>query len=264
VRYGSAGVDPLYGRIAARPGASAPLREGELRARGVGQRTGRFAIRNALNTSPQRRKEYIMTALGQEIAEKESGSVFLKDDETKNIIDCNHRMEGGLSNWPFARNLLRFLSELMDLTAFEKLLALRVWLYPPKNRAVQVDLLMANLPSKLKAGIEIPLNDTVTAWLWQHQRPLIIAAKEDVRFPDFARLLLERHIHYFCAVPLIVADRRIGVLGLASTRREAFTSLDIEFIRRGMANIGDITKNNGTVHHAPETHKDSHREETFP
>jgi formate hydrogenlyase transcriptional activator len=166
--------------------------------------------------------------------------------------------ESGTDNWPFARNLLRFLSELMDLPAFAEVQALRVWLYRPENRAVQVDLLMANISSKFKAGIEIPLDDAIAAWIWQRQRPLIIAAEEDARFPDFARLLRERDINYFCAVPLIVASRRIGILGLASTTREALCSLDIEFIQRGMTNIQSATRNNGTARHAPEIQEDLH------
>src|SRR4029077_4049132 len=36
------------------------------------------------------------------------------------------------------------------------------------------------------------------------------------------------------------------------------SSLDIEFVQRGMTNTGSATKNNGTLHHAPETHEDSH------
>jgi formate hydrogenlyase transcriptional activator len=191
------------------------------------------------------------------------GSFLGKGCGLESFVNDHRCAEGGINNWPFARNLLQFLSELMDLPAFSEVQAFRAWLCPPEDRAVQVDLLMANLPSRIRAGIEMPLDDTIAAWVWQHQCPLIIAGENENRFPDFARLLLERGINYFCAVPLIIANRRIGVLGLASTRREALSESDIEFIRRGMTNIGGANKNNGALQHAPETHRHTHGEEVF-
>lgn len=198
---------------------------------------------------------------GEGVVRDLPGSILAKGCGLESFANDHQCTEGGIRNWPLAQTLLQSLSELMDLPAFAEVQALRVWLYPPENRAVQVDMLIAHLPSKLRAGMEIPLHETIAAWIWQHQRPLIITAEEDAGFPDFARLLLERGINHYCAVPLIIANRRIGVLELASTRREALRNLDIEFLRRNLANIGSATKNNGTGHHPRETYEDLHGEE---
>jgi formate hydrogenlyase transcriptional activator len=190
------------------------------------------------------------------------GSVHTKGSEIESFAKGHRYKEGGISSLPLAQTLLKFLSELVvGLPALAEVQALRVWLYPLEDHAVQADMLIANLPPKLRAGLEPALDDTIAAWIWQHRRPLIIAPEEDIRFPDFARLLLEWGIKYFCAVPLILANRPIGVLGLASARREVLSSLDIDFVQRGMANAGRETGNNGKLHQPPETHADSSGDE---
>ena len=66
---------------------------------------------------------------------------------------------------------------------------------------------------------------------------MIIAAETETRFPDFAALLLKWGIKHFCAVPLVHANRRIGVLGLASNRADVLGRFDLDFVNAGTANI---------------------------
>jgi len=139
------------------------------------------------------------------------------------------------------------------VTILAEVQALRVWFDQPGEHSIQLQLLMDDLPTKFRAGMALPLDDAITRWVWQHQRPLIIAAEEDSRFPHFAHLLLNWGIKYFCAVPLMIAHRRIGVLGLAGASREALRNLDVEFVKRGVANVAKATKDDRAFQHLAET-----------
>ena len=107
--------------------------------------------------------------------------------------------------------------------------ALCVWLYEPAGRDTRLHVLMNDLPVKLRDGAGFLMEDSIARWVWQQQQPLTINTKRETRFPEFARDLSEAGIGSFCAVPLMIADRRIGVLGLASTKTEAFHHLKLHF-----------------------------------
>jgi formate hydrogenlyase transcriptional activator len=132
----------------------------------------------------------------------------------------------------------------------------RVWLCSPGNHPVSLPLPGGNAPGKHPASIDLPLDDAVADWVWENQRPLTIVANKDYRFPNFARLLLAWDISYFCAVPLMLANRRIGILGLASASREALRNFDLDFAQRGAGNFVALTKKENAPGHQPESPKE--------
>lgn len=107
--------------------------------------------------------------------------------------------------------------------------AVRLWLYQPQQPSNRSHLLTAELSENFRARMEAPLDEAVAAWLWRHQRPLIISAECESRFPEFAQLLRDCDIKYFCAVPMMIANLRVGVLGLVSTSRNALSHFDLQF-----------------------------------
>jgi formate hydrogenlyase transcriptional activator len=111
--------------------------------------------------------------------------------------------------------------------------ALCVWLYEPARQAVRLHVLMADLPAGLGAGMDFPVADSIASWVWKQQQPLMIDTEAEARFPEFARAMLEAGIKSFCGVPLMIADRRIGVLGLASTKPGAFRDFKLQYVQRG-------------------------------
>jgi formate hydrogenlyase transcriptional activator len=127
------------------------------------------------------------------------------------------------------------IASLGSLDALTQIQALRVWFHPPQERSSRLQVLMDELLAEYRTSMDFPLDDTITNWVWQHQRPLIIAAEAETRFPDFARLLLEWGIKYFCAIPLGLANRRLGILGLSGTRRDAFSGFDFSSVQPGAA-----------------------------
>jgi formate hydrogenlyase transcriptional activator len=195
---------------------------------------------------------------GEELAWMRPRQDVFEATETESVIDHRRPDDNVKSTRSRDRSLLKLLYELVvGMPAMADVQALRVWLCSPENRSVRLQLLMDDLPEKPAAGMELPLDDSIARWVWQHQRPLVIAAKDGSSFPDFARLLLEWGIKYFCAVPLMLANRRIGVLGLASSNREALRSFDLEFVQRGEANLANATKDDDELQDPAETHEGS-------
>ncbi len=140
---------------------------------------------------------------------------------------------------PLDQTFPRLLYELaVRLPALREIQAVCVWLYEPVRHAMRPHLLMADLPPEQSASMAFPMDDSIAAWVWKHQEPLTINTENECRFPDFASVLLESGMKSFCGVPLMIADRPIGVLGLASTGSEAFRDFNWEFVQRGP---GDTT-----------------------
>ncbi len=98
------------------------------------------------------------------------------------------------------------------------------------------------LPPELRAGMAFPMDDSIATWVWKHQEPITINVENEVRFPDFAAVLIKSGIKSFCGVPLMIADRPIGVLGLASTRPEAFRDFNWEFVQRGPGDTASLAR----------------------
>ncbi len=142
---------------------------------------------------------------------------------------------------PLDQTFPRLLYELaIRLPALREIQAVCVWLYEPAQHAIRPHLLMADLPPERRASMAFPLDDSIAAWVWKQQEPLTINVENERRFPDFATLLIESGMKSFCGVPLMIADRPIGVLGLASTRPEAFRDFNWEFVQRGPGDTASL------------------------
>src|SRR6266404_4230179 len=150
---------------------------------------------------------------------------------------------GGAADLPLDQTFPRLLYELaVRLPALREIQAVCVWLYEPVRHAIRPHLLMADLPPERRSSMAFPIDDSIAAWVWKQQEPLTINTENERRFPDFANVLLESGMKSFCGVPLMIADRPIGVLGLASTRPEAFRDFNWEFVQRGPGAVGDLAK----------------------
>src|SRR5438093_3535801 len=150
---------------------------------------------------------------------------------------------------PLDQTFPRLLYELaIRLPALREIQAVCVWLYEPVRHAIRPHLLMADLPPDRRASMAFPMDDSIAAWVWKHQEHLTINTENECRFPEFASVLLASGMKSFCGVPLMIADRPIGVLGLASTGSEAFRDFNWEFVQRGAgdtASLAGMLRDNG-------------------
>jgi len=88
------------------------------------------------------------------------------------------------------QGLPRLLYELaVRLPAQPDIQALCVWLYEPTGETIRLHVLTADLPAKLRGGMDFPADDSIAGWVWNHQQPLMINTEAETRFPEFARFL---------------------------------------------------------------------------
>ena len=78
---------------------------------------------------------------------------------------------------------------------------------------------------------EFEPEETLTAWVYEHQKPLIIPLLErETRFPRVAALLESEGIRSLCALPLRTAHRRLGCFSIGSQQPNAYSQEEIEFL----------------------------------
>jgi formate hydrogenlyase transcriptional activator len=78
---------------------------------------------------------------------------------------------------------------------------------------------------------DLPQEETITWWVYQHQEPLVISCiNRETRFPRAVNLMRECGICSGCALPLTTVHRRLGVLFFGSETSEAYSEGDIAFL----------------------------------
>src|SRR6266404_4754092 len=163
---------------------------------------------------------------------KQEGSAVLGADEAS-LRAVSALTNQGANALAIDQGLPRLPYELaVRLPAQPDIQALCVWLYEPARQAIRLHVLMADFPAGLRTGLDFPVADSTASWVWKRQQPLMINTEAETRFPEFARSLLEAGIKSFCGVPLMIANRRIGVLGLASAKPGAFRQFNLQYVQR--------------------------------
>jgi formate hydrogenlyase transcriptional activator len=78
---------------------------------------------------------------------------------------------------------------------------------------------------------EFEPEETLTAWVYEHQKPLIIPFLErETRFPRVTALLESEGIRSLCALPLRTAHRSLGCFCIGSQQPNAYSQEEIEFL----------------------------------
>ncbi len=74
--------------------------------------------------------------------------------------------------------------------------------------------------------------ETFGWWVYEHQQPLVIPfLRQETRFPQMVRFLLDNRIESTCAVPLTTAHRRLGTLGFGSGQPDAYSNEEVRLLR---------------------------------
>ncbi len=81
--------------------------------------------------------------------------------------------------------------------------------------------------------LEVPVAESPAGWAWQNQQPLVVPDVEsDHRFPAALDVLREKGLRSYCWLPLTTAQKRLGALGLGSSRANAFGEKDLRLLPR--------------------------------
>src|SRR3984893_11833057 len=73
--------------------------------------------------------------------------------------------------------------------------------------------------------------ETMTCWVFQNQRPLVIPfVQDETRFPDTIEFLNKHKMQSVCMLPLTTVHRRIGSMFIASEHPNAYADDEVRFL----------------------------------
>ncbi len=110
---------------------------------------------------------------------------------------------------------------------------LNLLLHDPARDVMRLHVLAAPQPSTIRPGLEWPIDESSSGWVWKSQQPLII---EDLalesRFPKSTPLLRENGVRSYCGVPLTTAQRRLGAMVFGSLQKRIYQEAELKFMQQ--------------------------------
>jgi formate hydrogenlyase transcriptional activator len=104
-------------------------------------------------------------------------------------------------------------------------------LYVPKTdkfRFVAIEGTTAS--SHFRPGLEFTRDESISAWVFDHQRPALCRdLHKEQKYPNDRRLI-DEGLNSYCVTPLIVGGKSIGTLNLASEKPNQYSEADAEFL----------------------------------
>ncbi len=103
-------------------------------------------------------------------------------------------------------------------------------------------------------GLQIPMEESASGWVWTHQLPLVIPSlSAETRFKTGMGALRDIGIQSVCLFPLTTAMRRLGAIGFGSLKSFAFNEADVEFLKQ-VAKLVAVAVDN-VLHHQDLSYK---------
>jgi len=117
-------------------------------------------------------------------------------------------------------------------------------LHDPARNIMRVQILEAPDPRHIKAGLELPVDQSTGGWVWQHQQPLVCTdVMQETRFPKAIQLIRAEGIRSFCMVPLTTARHRLGTLAVGSTVAQDYDEASIAFLKQVAKQVAVAVEN---------------------
>ncbi len=84
--------------------------------------------------------------------------------------------------------------------------------------------------SHFRAGLEFGRGESISAWVFDHQRPALCHdIQKEQRYPN-DRYLVAEGLNSYCVAPLMIGGKSIGTLNLASENTNQYSEADAEFL----------------------------------
>src|SRR5262249_12598885 len=198
----------------------------------------------------------VANALNFERARKAEQEVKRQLERERLMLEINNAVVSHLNLRELVRVISTCVREVLqtDITS--------VSLYDPELNQFRAYLfdLPANLPS-IEEGTPIPLEGTIGGRALTSGRPVFVKSTDITRAPsEFDRRLIEADIKSGGCVPLVMHDRKLGILGIGSFREDAFSEADQELLCH-IANQIAVAVENALTYREIETLKNKLAEE---
>ena len=116
-------------------------------------------------------------------------------------------------------------------------------LHDGAQNLMRIHVLETSEPVMRQLPREIPVEGSAVGWVWQNQTPFVTGdVDKENRFP-VTKVLRDYPVKSLCILPLTTARQHLGVLGIASDKRDAYTNLDFEFAQLVAAQIAVAVEN---------------------
>jgi formate hydrogenlyase transcriptional activator len=104
-------------------------------------------------------------------------------------------------------------------------------LYDPANNIMRLHSWkgaeLSTVPS------ELAVEASPSGWAWQNQEAFVVNdLQSEKRFPFILNVLRQQGLKSYCWLPLTTADKRLGAVGLGSSRPNAYTGRDMRLLPR--------------------------------
>jgi formate hydrogenlyase transcriptional activator len=114
---------------------------------------------------------------------------------------------------------------------------LRVLVHDGAHNVMRMQILETDDPAMRKFPTELPVEGSISGWVWQNQQPFITGeVQQETRFTT-AKQLCDYPVKSLCVLPLTTVRERLGVLIFASENAAAFDRIDLEFAQLVAAQI---------------------------
>jgi formate hydrogenlyase transcriptional activator len=115
---------------------------------------------------------------------------------------------------------------LRELTAFDSACVI---LHDPRKNVMS----LPGLPGESDGPTELAVEDSAPGWVWKNQQPLAISVSaEPPEFPRCLEILRRRGLQSCWLLPLTTAQRRLGALGLGSSKVSVSSEMDLRLLQR--------------------------------
>jgi formate hydrogenlyase transcriptional activator len=122
--------------------------------------------------------------------------------------------------------------------------SISVMLHDDARNVMRLHLLETSEPAFRELPVELPIEGSITGWVWQNQQPFIVNDVEQERRIPIAQVLRGKFpVKSFISLPLTTAHRRVGVLNISSDKPGAYERIDLEFARLVAAQIAVAVDN---------------------
>jgi len=127
------------------------------------------------------------------------------------------------------KELFRVLADELRQAADFDLIGL--FLYDAASDTIQNPVLQTDKVSGFGIPQDFPTEETITWWVYRHQQPVVVASRdEETRFPRIMQVYRRYGIESACVLPLTTAHRKLGALGFAATKKNAYAPEEVRFL----------------------------------
>ncbi len=121
---------------------------------------------------------------------------------------------------------------------------LGVLLHDESRNVMRLHILETSDPAFEQSPNEVPIEGSITGWVWQNQQPVVIRdLEQETRFYFWQTLREKYPVKSVCSLPLTTARQRLGVLNIISDKPGAYDRLDLEFAQLVAAQIAVAVEN---------------------